>query len=93
MSNVPQHIIDTINTLLAPYGETYNPGEGGVTAPRRKGYMKYAQAAKYTNLSIPTLRRAVASGLLKPPHQPMQCGHNGTVLFAIEDLDEFILAR
>lgn len=90
---VPQHIIDTINTILAPYGETFVPGAGGVMPAPSKGYMRYSQAAKYTNLSVPTLRRAVAAGILKAPRQPMGCGKNGACVFAVEDLDAFLLGR
>lgn len=83
-AEVPPHIVETINTLLAPYGKIYAPS-GGV----RRGYTNWEGAAKYTCLSKSTLRRAVNTGALAPPHKVGK-GLNGAVLFAYEDLDKFV---
>lgn len=84
--NVPQHIIDTINTLLSPYGLSYTPG---TSSPGR--YMNYREAAKYTGLSVSTLRRAVAAGTLKAPFRPNADGGKHTAaLFAVSQLDAFV---
>lgn len=83
-SEVPTHIIETINTLLAPYGKSYAPS-GGAT----RGYTNWEGASRYTSLSKSTLRRAVVTGALKAPHKVGK-GTNGATLFAYEDLDNFV---
>lgn len=82
---VPAHIVETINTLLAPYGESYAPraSAGG------RGYVNWAGAAKYTGLSKSTLRRAVQTGKLPAPMK-VNAGRNGATLFPLEQLDTFI---
>ena len=86
MSNVPSHIIETINTLLAPYGESYTPV---VTTTAGGGYVNWAGAAKYTGLSKSTLRRAVQAGRLPNPRK-VNAGRNGSTLFSLEQLDAFV---
>lgn len=81
--DVPQHIVDTINTLLAPYGKSFAPGEKGSAG----GYVNYRAAAKYTGLSVSTLRRAVEAGALAPPFRPS--GARATV-FSYAQLDAYI---
>ncbi len=85
MSKVPQHIVETINTLLTPYGESYTPG--GASAGG--GYVNWSGAVKYTGLSKSTLTRMVKQGRLKPPHK-VGVGKNGATLFALADLDNFV---
>lgn len=86
MNTIPPHIIETINILLAPYGESYVPAS---SSPGR--YMNYREAAKYTGLSVSTLRRAVDAGLLKPPFRPSSGGgKNSAVLFTASQLDAYI---
>jgi predicted DNA-binding transcriptional regulator AlpA len=85
VSKVPQHIVETINTLLTPYGESYTPGE----ATSGNGYVNWNGAVKYTGLSKSTLVRMVKLGKLKPPHK-VGTGKNGAALFAKSDLDNFI---
>ena len=85
MSKVPPHIAETINTLLAPYGESYSPGG----APSGSGYVNWSGAVRYTGLSKSTLARMVKLGKLKPPHK-VGAGKNGAALFAKSDLDNFI---
>ena len=85
MSNkVPSEIVAAINTLLAPYGETYS-------APQvaKSGYTNWGGAVKYTGLSKSTLQRAIKAGELKPPHK-MSGSMNGTALFEISELDRYI---
>lgn len=89
MKKLTQEIIDMVNTILAPYGEHFTPGGAGPA--KRKGFMNWAQASKYTSLSKSTLQRAVYAGKLKPPHKMGPA--NASALFAIEDLDEFILSH
>lgn len=87
MMDVPQHIVDTINTLLAPYGGSYAPG-GALLAG---GYVNYRGAAKYTGLSVSTLRRAVEAGLLEPPYRPSTPGgKNRATVFSYAQLDDYI---
>ena len=85
MSKVPQHIVETINTLLTPYGESYIPGE----TASGSGYVNWSGAVKYTGLSKSTLARMVKLGRLKPPHK-VGAGKNGAALFAKSDLDNFV---
>jgi hypothetical protein len=89
MSNIPPHIIETINTLLAPFGAAFTPG---ASAPSR--YMNYRGAAKYTGLSVSTLRRAVESGDLTPPLRPKVGGSPGrAALFSSSQLDDYLHGR
>lgn len=82
---VPPHIIETINTLLAPYGESYTPK----VATAGKGYVNWAGAARYTGLSKSTLRRAVQTGRLPEPRK-VNAGKNGATVFSLEQLDNFV---
>lgn len=84
---VPPHIVETINTLLAPYGESFTPG--GKT--QGKGFVNWDGASKYTGLSKSTLRRAVTLGKLKAPKK-VGSGKNGATLFSYDQLDSFINA-
>ena len=85
MKTVPTHIIEMINSLLAPYGRTYTPD--AVPTPG-KGYMQYTEAARYLGVSRCTLRRFVRDGRLAPPFKLNE--KNGIALFAISDLDAFV---
>ena len=82
---IPPHIIDTINTLLAPYGRTYEPD---VPVQSGKGFMQYTAAAKYLGVSRSTLRRFVEDGRIAPPFKLN--AKNGVAVFAIADLDAFV---
>lgn len=91
MGNIPQHIVDTINTLLAPFGESFDTAAKN-TVPG--GYVNYRGAAKYTGLSVSTLRRAVESGMLKPPYRPQTPdGKNRATVFSLAQLDDYIQGR
>lgn len=85
MSKIPPHIVDTINTLLNPFGESYIPGG----AAENGGYVNWNGAAQYTGLSKSTLVRAVKEGRLNPPFK-VGSGKNGATVFARSDLDRFI---
>jgi excisionase family DNA binding protein len=82
---IPPHIIDTINTLLAPYGESFYPG----VSSSGKGFVNWEGAAKYTGLSKSTLRRMVNLGRLRAPKK-IGSGKNGATLFSYDQLDEFL---
>ena len=84
MSNIPPHIVETINTLLAPYGKSYSP-DGAIS----RGYTTWEGASKYLSLSKSTLRRAVLAGSLEPPLKVGK-GANGATLFSYEQLDRFV---
>lgn len=87
MSKVPPEVVAAINTLLAPYGETYTPGLSNAT--EKSGYTNWRGAVKYTGLSKSTLQRAIKDGRLKPPHK-MSASANGTALFEFSELDRFV---
>ena len=87
MSIIPPHIVETINTLLAPYGETFTPG---AKSPG-KGFVNWEGAAKYTGLSKSTLRRMVNLGKLQAPKK-VGTGRNGATLFSYDQLDAFLQA-
>ena len=87
MSKIPPEVVTAINTLLAPYGETYTPGLAKTVA--KSGYTNWSGAVKYTGLSKSTLQRAIRAGHLNPPHK-MSESMNGTALFEISELDRFI---
>lgn len=84
MSEIPTHIIETINTLLAPYGERYTASPSALT-----GYTNWEGAVKYTSLSKSTLRRAVDAGTLEAPFKVGK-GKNGATLFSYDQLDRFV---
>ena len=90
MNKVPDNIVAAINGLLAPYGETYSPGQPEVS--ERRGYVNWKGAVEYTSLSKSTLQRAIYDGRLKRPHR-VAGKKTGTALFALADLDAFIRAR
>jgi excisionase family DNA binding protein len=82
---IPAHIIETINTLLAPYGESYDPAKKG----SGKGFVNWEGASKYTGLSKSTLRRLVAQGRLQAPKK-IGSGKNGATLFSYAQLDDLL---
>ena len=85
--NIPNHIIEAVNALLAPYGERFIPGL--TRAVSKSGYTNWGGAVKYTGLSKSTLQRAIKAGELKPPHK-MTESKNGTALFEFSELDLYI---
>lgn len=86
MGDIPSHILEAVNGLLAPYGERFSPGEP--SAPSGKGYMNWKQACEYTGLSVSTLQRASRAGEF-PVHK-LHPGKTGAVLIAVSDLDSYI---
>lgn len=85
MTTIPPHIVETINTLLAPYGESFTPGAKN----SGKGFVNWKGASEYTGLSKSTLRRMVSLGKLKAPKK-VGSGKNGATLFSYDQLDEFL---
>lgn len=85
---VPIEVRLAVNALLLPYGEKYTP-----PAPEKVekplGYVTWSGAVAYTGLSKSTLVRAIAKGKLKPPHK-ITDAKNGSALFALADLDDFV---
>jgi len=88
MGNVPDVVVQAINNMLAPYGESYSPEKssgGGVSA----GYKSWKGAAAYTSYSVSALRNFIKSGELEPPRK-RGSGRNGRVAFSVEQLDRFM---
>lgn len=87
---VPKHIVDTINTLLAPYGREYTP-EGTRQDGPGKGYLSGDNAAKYLGVTRMTLWRWVRDGRIPRPAKTTEHGsRGGKLLFAVSDLDRFV---
>lgn len=84
---VPKEVVNHINSVLAPYGQTYNPN-APAGAPTSGGYMGYHDAAKYLGISIPQLRRLVAGG--KIAKIKFGSAKNSKVTFATRTLEEYV---
>ncbi len=57
MQEVPPHIVQAINALLAPYGRTYS-----LDAPQPLGSLNPKEAAAFLSVSLSTLNRWIAAG-------------------------------
>jgi excisionase family DNA binding protein len=92
VSEVPSHILDAVNALLAPFGEKFTPGAAGTPVTTDgKGYMNWKQASCYTGLSVSTLQRAARNGHITI--HKLHPGKTGSVLIAVRDLDAYIQGR
>lgn len=88
---IPSEILNAVNSLLAPYGVKYDPAQNdnNASAPSR-GYLGFSAAAKYTGVSVSTLRRAVADGRLRALRPTEGNGYGTMVRLSYEDLDAFM---
>ena len=89
MGQVPAEIVNAINAMLAPYGETYVPGGKALTAAA--GYKSARDAYLYLGISKSALYKLVADGLLHPIKLNKEA-RNGKVVFATADLEAYIAA-
>lgn len=85
--DIPKHIIDTINTLLAPYGQEYKPQEE-TPEPVANDLMSYKEACEYCRCSHQTLQRNIRLGRLK--FYTIGVGHNAKRLFRRQDLNSLM---
>ena len=82
---IPKHILETINTLLAPSGVSYDPDESS------SGYLSMKDAAAYLGVSKSFFYRLVASG--KIASIKLTPGQRGKVVYAKSALDAYIASR
>ena len=64
--SVPQPIVDAVNALLAPYGESYTPGGSGKLLERVRRYVSPKEAAKYMGVGMSTFYKAIREGAFRP---------------------------
>lgn len=83
---VPDHIVTAVNALLAPYGETYVPGERSETTA---GYKSGGDACRYLGVSKSTLYKLIVAGAIHPI-KLNKGARNGKVVFAVADLEAYI---
>lgn len=57
--NVPPHIVEACNALLAPYGVKFDPSKDA------EGYLSMKDAAKYLGISKPMLYKLVKAGRIE----------------------------
>lgn len=86
--SVPTEIIAAVNSLLAPYGESYTPRS---EAPASAGYKSAKDAAAYIGVSKSSLYKAVRQGKLRPI-KLNKAAKNGKAVFAVADLESYISA-
>jgi hypothetical protein len=83
---VPDHIVTAVNALLAPYGETYVPGERSETAA---GYKSVNDACRHLGVSKSSLYKLIWAGAIHPI-KLTKGARNGKVVFAVADLEAYI---
>ena len=79
---IPEHVVLAVNTLLAPYGETYSP------VPRQREYLSPKEAAGYLGVSVTTLNVIVRKGSLR--RIKLHSSRNGTAKYEKADLDQYM---
>lgn len=83
--NVPPHIVEACNALLAPYGESYTP------SAQSSGYLSPKDAAAYLGVSRSFFWRLVQAGDLTLIE--VTPGARGKRVIARSALDAFIASR
>jgi len=83
---IPKHIIDAVNALLAPYGETYSP-----SVSTSDGYLSMKDAAKYLGVSKAYFYRLVTKGTI--PKIKLTPGVRGKAVYSKASLDSYIAAH
>ena len=86
--SVPNEIIAAVNSLLAPYGESYTPRSESAPA---SGYKSAKDAAAYLGVSKSSLYKAVRQGRIHPI-KLNKAAKNGKAVFAVSDLEAYISA-
>ena len=82
---IPPDVLNLVNTLLAPYGESYTPGASS------SGYLSMGDAAAYLGVSKSFFYRLVAAG--KIPSVKLTPGQRGKVVYAKSALDAYVASR
>lgn len=83
--NVPPHIVEACNALLAPYGESYSP------SAQSSGYLSPKDAAAYLGVSKAYFYRLVAQKKLELVK--LTPGQRGKAVIARSTLDAFVAAK
>lgn len=83
--NIPNHIIEAVNALLAPYGERYE----GRAVESPAGYKRTADACCYLGISKSALYNLIAAGRIHPIKLNKNA-KNGKVVFSVADLEAYI---
>lgn len=79
---VPDSIVQAINALLAPYGESYTPGSERPAG--HEGFLGPREAAKFVGISRTTLWRLTQAGHIKA--HKIGSDRNSRVVYARADL-------
>ncbi len=81
-NKIPSHIIETINTLLAPYGKSYSPEQAETS--KSLGYLSRKEAAKFLSMALVTLDRKLAAREI--PFSKYGNSKSSKVTIAVSDL-------
>ena len=82
---IPEHVVAAVNTLLAPYGESYTPGASS------SGYVSAKDAAAYLGVSKAYFYRLVKEGKLELV-KLTPC-HRGKAVISRAALDAFVKSK
>lgn len=83
--SIPKPILEAVNALLAPYGETYVPGG------KTDGYLSIKDAAKYLGISKPMLYKLVKAGRIE--RIKLGEGVQGKAVISRQSLDAYVASR
>lgn len=81
---IPDHILAAVNGLLAPYGETFTPGQSA-------GCLSAKNAAAYLGVSKQYLYRLIASGDIE--RVKLTPGRQGKAVIPVASLNAFLQSR
>ncbi len=79
---VPDCIIREVNSLLAPYGESYRQGAGG--QEKKRTYMTARQASDYCGLSPKYIKVLAERGVIGSTRAGVK------ILVVVGDLEEYL---
>jgi hypothetical protein len=85
--NVPDSIVSAINTMLAPYGEHYEPQQPDTTSASK--YVTPKEAAAHLGCSRSFLYKLSLAGEVHPIKLRKDVA-NGKVLYDVADLEAYI---
>lgn len=81
---VPDSIVQAINTMLAPYGESYTPRSECTAGQQHEGYLGPRDAAKFIGISRTSLWRLAKAGRIAA--HKIGSDRNSRVVFSRADL-------
>ena len=87
MSEVPREIIQAVNALLAPYGESYSPA--AKRTAQVSGYKSTYEACRYLGISKSALYKLIAEDRIHPI-KLNKSARNGKVVFETAELEAYI---